>query len=65
MQNVVYSFDPRAERSSDEELRYETGTCHFSLARRGASWQVEGGDEEQNKQVADIVANTRPLRSRA
>lgn len=65
MQNIVYSFDPRAGRSSDEEIRYEARTRHFSPARRAASRQVEDGDEEQDRQVADIMAKTRPLRLRA
>lgn len=65
MQNVAYSFDPRAESSSDEELRWEARTRHFSPARRSAHQQVEDGEDEQNRQVADIMAKTRPLRLRA
>lgn len=65
MQNVVYSYDPRLGRSSDEEIRHEARTRHYSPARRSASWQVEDGDEEQNQRIADIIAKTRPLRLRA
>lgn len=65
MQNIVYSYDPRAGRSSDEEICYEARTRHYSPARRAASWQVEDGNEEQGRQVADIMAQTRPLRLRA
>ena len=65
MQNIVYSFDPRAGQSTDEEIRYETRTRYLSPERRCASWQHEGGEEETNTQVADIMASTRPLRLRA
>lgn len=62
MQNVVYSFDPRAGHSSNEEIRAETRSRHLSPERRTASWQHADGDSEMNLQVADIVASTRPLR---
>ncbi len=65
MQNIVYSFDPRVRRSSDEEIRFEAKTRYYSPARRFASWQYEDGDEEHNQQIADIMAKTRPLRLRA
>jgi len=65
MQNVVYSFDPRAGHSSDEEVRAETRSRHLSPARRTASWQYDDVDGEMNRQVADILASTRPLRMRA
>lgn len=65
MDNVVYSFDPRSGHSSDEEIRTETRTRHLSPERRTASWQRDDGDGETNRQVADIMAATRPLRMRA
>ena len=65
MQNVVYSFDPRLGHSSDEEIRAETRSRHLSPERRTASWQHDEGDSEMNRQVADILASTRPLRMRA
>ncbi len=65
MQNIVYSFDPRAGQSTDEEIRYETRTRSFSPERRCASWQHADGDEETNTKVAAIMAATRPLRMRA
>lgn len=65
VQNIVYSFDPRAGHSSDEEVRYETRSRHLSPTKRTASWQHDDGDEEMNHQVADIMAATRPLRLRA
>ena len=65
MQHVVYSFDPRSGHSSDEEIRAETRTRHLSPERRTASWQRDEGDSEMTRQVADILASTRPLRLRA
>ena len=65
MDNVVYSFDPRAGYSSDEEVRAEARSRHLSPERRTASWQQDDGDGEMNRQVADIMAATRPLRMRA
>ncbi len=65
MQNIVYSFDPRAGHSSNEEIRAETCSRHLSPERRAASWQHDDGDGEMNRQVADIVASTRPLRIKA
>jgi hypothetical protein len=62
---VVYSFDPRAGYSSDEEIRAETRSRHLSPERRTAVWQHDDGDGEMNRQVADIMAATRPLRMRA
>jgi len=59
---VVYSFDPRAGYSSDDEVRDESRSRHLSPERRTASWQHDDGDDEMNRQVADIVASTRPLR---
>ncbi len=65
MDNVVYSFDPRSGHSSDEEIRAETRSRQFSPDRRAATWQHDDGDGEMNRQVADIMAATRPLRMRA
>jgi hypothetical protein len=65
MDYVVYSFDPRAGHSSDEEIRAETCSRHLSPARRTASWQHDDGDSEMNRQVADILASIRPLWMRA
>ena len=65
MDNIVYSFDPRSGHSSDEEIGAETRTRHLSPERRTASWQRDGGDDQMNRQVADILAATRPLRMRA
>ena len=65
MQHVVYSFDPRAGHSSDEEIRAETRSRQLSPDRRTAVWQHDDGDGEMNRQVADILAATRPLRMRA
>ena len=65
MDHVVYSFDPRAGHSSDEEIRTETRTRQLSPERRTASWQRDDGDGEMTRQVADIPASTRPLRMRA
>jgi hypothetical protein len=65
MDYVVYSFDPRAGHSSDEEVRAETRSRHLSPERRTASWQHDDGDGEMNRQVADILASIRPLRMRA
>ena len=65
MQNVVYSFGPRSGHSSDEEIRSETRARHLSPERRTASWQRDDGDGEMTRQVADILASTRPLRMRA
>lgn len=62
---IVYSFDPRVEYSSDDEVRAETRFRHLSPTTRTASWQHDDGDEEMSRQVADIVATTRPLRMRA
>ena len=64
MQNVVYSFDPRAGHSSDEEIRAETRARHLSPTTRTASWQHDEGSSELQHQVADIVVSTRPLRLR-
>lgn len=65
MDNVVYSFDPRAGSSTDEERRGEVGSRHLCPARRSAAWQREVGERELGRQVAAIVASTRPLRLRA
>ena len=65
MENVVYSFDPRSGHSSDEEIRAETRARHLSPTTRTASWQHDDGDDQMNRQVADIVASTHPLRMRA
>ena len=65
MQHVVYSFDPRAGHSSDEEIRAETRSRQLSPDRRTAVWQHDDGDGEMNRQVADILASTRLLRLRA
>lgn len=65
MQNVVYSFDPRAGHSSDEEVRAETRSRQLSPEQRAANWQHDDGDGEMNRQVADILASTCPLRMRA
>ena len=65
MDNVVYSFDPRAGHSSDEEIQAETRSRHLSPERRTAFWQHDDGDDQMNRQVADILASTRPLRMRA
>ena len=65
MDHVVYSFDPRSGHSSDEEIRTETRTRHLSPERRTASWQRDDGDSEMTRQVADILASTRPLKMRA
>ena len=62
---VVYSFDPRAGYSSDEEIRAETRSRHLSPERRTAVWQHDDGDDQMTRQVADIMAATRPLRMRA
>jgi hypothetical protein len=62
---VVYSVGPRAGYSSDEEIRAETRSRHLSPERRTAVWQHDDGDGEMNRQVADIMAATRPLRMRA
>ena len=64
MQNVVYSFDPRTG-SSDEDIRADVRSRYLAPDRRQATWQCEDGATERNQQVADIVANTRPLRLRA
>ncbi len=65
MDHVVYSFDPRTGHSSDEEIRAETRSRHLSPARRIAAWQHDDGDGEMNRQVADVMASTPPLRMRA
>jgi hypothetical protein len=65
MENVVYSFDPRAGHSSDEEIRAESRYRHLSPERRTVSWQHDDGNREMNRQVANIVATTRPLRMHA
>ena len=65
MQHVVYSFDPRAGHSSNEEIRAETRSRQLSPDRRTAVWQHDDGDGEMNRQVADILASTRLLRLRA
>lgn len=65
VQNIIYSFDPRAGHSSDEEIRYETSSRYLSPTKRTASWQHDDGGEEMSHQVADIMAATRPLRLRA
>jgi hypothetical protein len=62
---VIYSFDPQAGHLSDEEIWAETRSRHLSPERRTASWQHDDGDGEMNRQVADIMAATRPLRMRA
>ena len=64
MEHLVYSFDPRVGRSSQEEVRAETTSCHLAPDRRVASWQREDGDDEHYRQVADIMASTRPLTMR-
>ena len=64
MENLVYSFDPRVEHSSHEEVRAETSSRHLAPDRRVASWQREDGDDEHDRQVADIMASTRPLTMR-
>lgn len=64
-QNAVYSFDPRAGHSSDEEMRAEVRARHLSPERRTASWQRDDGDGEMSRRVAAILASTRPLRLRA
>ena len=65
MQHVVYSFDPRVGHSTDEEVRAETRSRRLSPEQRAASWQHDDGDDQMNRQVADILASTRPLRLRA
>ena len=65
MDNVVYSFDPRAGHSTDEEVRAETRSRQLSPVRRAALTQHDDGDGEMNRQVANIMAATRPLRMRA
>ncbi len=65
MDNVVYSVGPRSGHSSDEEIRAETHSRHLSPERRAAVWQHDDGDGEMNRQVADILASTCPLRMRA
>jgi len=65
MNNVIYSFDPRAGRSSPDEVRREVRSRHLSPDRLRAAWQHEDGNEERDAQVADIVARMRPLRMRA
>ena len=65
MDHVVYSFDPRSGHSSDEEIRVETRSRHLSPTARTASWQHDEGSGELQRQVADIVVSTRPLRLRA
>jgi hypothetical protein len=65
MQNVVYSFDPRAGHSSNEEIRAETRSRQLCPERRAASWQHDDGDGEMNRQVADIMSATRSLWMRA
>ena len=65
MDHVVYSFDPRAGHSTDEDVRAETHSRHLSPERRTASWQHDDGDSEMNRQVANILASSRPLRMRA
>ena len=65
MDNVVYSVDPRAGHSTDEDVRAETRSRQLSPDRRTAVWQHDDGDGEMNRQVADILASTRLLRLRA
>ena len=65
MNNVVYSVDPRAGHSTDEEIRAETRARHLSPERRATLTQHDDGDAQMNRQVADIMAATRPLRMRA
>ena len=64
MEHLVYSFDPRVGHSSQEEVRAETTSRHLAPDRRVASWQREDGDDEHYRQVADIMASTRPLTMR-
>lgn len=61
---VVYTFDPRSVSSTDAEVQAEARSRHLCPKRRAASWQHDG-DGEMNRQVADIMAATRPLRLRA
>lgn len=65
MQHVVYSFDPRAGESTDEERRDEAGGRHLGPERREARWQHDDGDAEARRVVEAIVRGTRPLRLRA
>lgn len=65
MDHTVYSFDPRAGHSTDEDMRAETRSRYLSPTTRTASWQQDDGLDEMNRQVAAIVATTRPLRLRA
>jgi hypothetical protein len=62
---VFYSFDPRSGSSTDAEVQAEARSRHLCPERRAASWQHDDGDGEMNRQVADIMASTRPLRIRA
>ena len=64
MDHVAYSFDPRGSRD-DEDVRAEVRSRYLSPDRLKASRQFEDGVVEQNRQVADIMAQTRPLRLRA
>ena len=65
MENLVYSFDPRVGHSSHEEVR--AGKLPAATSPQTAaspSWQREDGDDEHDRQVANIMAATRPLRMR-
>ena len=64
MDHVAYSFDPRGS-SDDEDVRAEVRSRYLSPDRLKASWQFEDGVDERNQQVADIMAQTSPLRPRA
>lgn len=65
MDYTVYSFDPRAGHSTDEDVRAETRSRYLSPTTRTASWQQHDGSDEMNRQVEAIVAITCPLRLRA
>ena len=64
MDYVAYSFDPRGSRD-DDDVRAEVRSRCFAPDRLKASWQCEDGVDEQNRQVTDIMAQTRPLQLRA
>ncbi len=59
MEHTVYSFDPRVAELGDFDR--DTRSRHFSPERRAAVWQHEDGDDDSNRQVADIMSATRPL----
>lgn len=65
MYNVVYSFDPRAGHSTDEEVRFETRSRCFSPESRATLYQHDDGEVEARQRVEAIVADMRPLRLRA